>query len=252
MEEARKVFEAELTARRVAFTWQESDDRYLVHTSEGDRSVGLDNIARVYAQEREPDVIVGFVDQVLSCFELPPWPEARPLVYFAAESSEYAFGDTLRQPVTDEVARVLVLTDREERNITWLTHRDLAAWGVTQAEAESAAGENLARLLAGLRLKVELIDGMRLAMVPLDSVFKASVIFSPNFKAFITQELDWPVLAVIPCRDFIYAISERDRALLQRMGGVVQREFRESGYPVTTEVLRISDAGIEAIGAFPK
>jgi len=112
--------------------------------------------------------------------------------------------------------------------------------------------QNLARLLAGLRLKVELIDGMRLAMVPLDSVFKASVIFSPNFKAFITQELDWPVLAVIPCRDFIYAISERDRALLQRMGGVVQREFRESGYPVTTEVLRISDAGIEAIGAFPK
>ena len=122
---------------------------------------------------------------------------------------------------------------------------------MTQAVVESAARENLARL-AGLRPKVELIDGMRLAMVPLDSVFKASVILAPNFKDFVAQELEWPVLAAIPCRDFIFVLSEKDTALLQRMGGVVQREFRESGYPVTTEVLRISDAGIEAIGAFPR
>jgi len=33
---------------------------------------------------------------------------------------------------------------------------------------------------------------------------------------------------------------------------VVVREFRSSGYPITTEVLRVSSEGIEAIGAFPK
>jgi hypothetical protein len=35
------------------------------------------------------------------------------------------------------------------------------------------------------------------------------------------------------------------------MGSVVVNEFRSSGYPITTEVLRISDDGIEAIGRFP-
>jgi hypothetical protein len=35
------------------------------------------------------------------------------------------------------------------------------------------------------------------------------------------------------------------------MNETVQREFRESGYPLTTEVLRVSDDGIESIGSFP-
>jgi hypothetical protein len=35
------------------------------------------------------------------------------------------------------------------------------------------------------------------------------------------------------------------------MGSVVVNEYRNSGYPITTEVLRVSDAGIEAIGRYP-
>jgi hypothetical protein len=34
------------------------------------------------------------------------------------------------------------------------------------------------------------------------------------------------------------------------MGGVVQDEFRKSGYPITTEVLRVSDDDIQAVGKF--
>lgn len=252
MEDVQALFEAELTGRDVSFTHLETDGCYLVRTPEGDRTVSLDNIARVYAQEQAPGAVIGFVDEVLNTFDLPSWPDARSHIYFAAESCDCEFGDSLYQHVTKEVAWVLVVTDPDERSIVWLTPGNLAEWGVTQAEVELAAYENIAQLLAEIRPEVELIDGMGLAMIPLNSVFKASVIFSPNFKAFISQELHWPVLVVIPCRDFIFALSENDTALLQRMGSVVQREYRESGYPITTEVLRISDSGIEAIGAFPK
>jgi hypothetical protein len=89
-------------------------------------------------------------------------------------------------------------------------------------------------------------------MIPVQSVFKASTIFSPNFKEFVKDDLGWPVLAVIPCRDFIYVLPEKDKALLNRMGGVVQNEYRKSGYPITTEVFKISDDGIEAIGKYPE
>jgi hypothetical protein len=88
-------------------------------------------------------------------------------------------------------------------------------------------------------------------MVPVSSVFKASVIFAPGFKRFASKKLEWPILAVIPCRDFIYILSEKDKALLNRMGQVVQKEYRESGYQITTEVLKVSDEGIKAIGKFP-
>jgi hypothetical protein len=47
-------------------------------------------------------------------------------------------------------------------------------------------------------------------------------------------------------------IREKDKTLLNRMGRVVVNEYNRSGYPITTEVLRISDQGIEAIGEFPK
>ena len=56
---------------------------------------------------------------------------------------------------------------------------------------------------------------------------------------------------VVPCRDFIYVLQEKS-ALVNRIGSVVVREYKSSGYPLTTEVLRVSSDGIEAIGAFPK
>jgi len=128
----------------------------------------------------------------------------------------------------------------------------LQKWNVSREDALAAADANMAELIAGKRPEVQEIDGMKLAMVPVSSVFKASVIFAPNFKDFVSDVVGWPVLVVIPCRDFIFVIPEKDKALLNRMGRVVQDEFRNSGYPVTTEVLRISDNEIEAIGKFPE
>jgi hypothetical protein len=89
-------------------------------------------------------------------------------------------------------------------------------------------------------------------MLPVESVLKTSVIFAPAFRAYVETTLGWPVLATIPDRDFIYVIAEKDRGLLDHIGRVIQKEFRTSSYPITTEVLRLCESGIEAIGAFPE
>lgn len=252
MPSARSIFETELSKRGITFSPLDKEGLYRVQTDGGEVTVNLENIARNYQRDGDPKSVIHFVDQILKTPELPGWETAQSFVYFSAEPSDHDFGGSIRETISDKVCKVLVLTDVDEGKVTWLTPSSLAHWGITKAQAEAAASNNMNRLLDGKRLEVEEIDGMKLGMVPITSVFKASIIFAPNFRTFVSAELYWPVLTVLPCRDFIYVLSEKDKALLDRMGAVVQREYRESGYPITTEVLKISDDGIKAIGEFPK
>lgn len=47
----------------------------------------------------------------------------------------------------------------------------------------------------------------------------------------------------------MYLFPETDFELVSRSAPVVLREYATSGYPITTEVWRISSKGLEAIGA---
>jgi hypothetical protein len=67
----------------------------------------------------------------------------------------------------------------------------------------------------------------------------------------VQPKIGWPVYVVIPSRDFVYLFSVQDGELIPRIGSVVVEEYKESGYPLTTDVLEISDTGIEPIGTFP-
>jgi hypothetical protein len=62
--------------------------------------------------------------------------------------------------------------------------------------------------------------------------------------------ITWPVYVVIPCRDFALIFSQRDDVLIDQVGQVAIREFRDSDHPICTEIFAIDDAGIKAIGRF--
>jgi hypothetical protein len=55
---------------------------------------------------------------------------------------------------------------------------------------------------------------------------------------------------MIPNRDFACLIRDGDNELLGRVAPVVVNEFQRSSYPISTEVFRVSDDGIEAGGRF--
>lgn len=253
MKSTRDIFEAELQKRGIAFDGPDGNGCYSLQRDDDTIiTVCLENVERNYIRDKDPDIIVHFVEQILHReFETPPWEKAQTMLHFSAEPSDHQFCNTVFRQVTESLCQVLVLTDHEEKRITWVTDKMIQEWGVTKESAIESAGTNMDRLLEGKEVELtDPIDGMRLGMVPIDSVFKASIIFAPGFKTFAAKKLDWPILSVIPCRDFIYILSEKDKALLNRLGGVVQREYRQSGYPITTEVLRISNEGIEAIGKY--
>jgi hypothetical protein len=250
--EANAIFEEEL-ARRGLVGERDGEHRYRVQVGDLSIHVNLENIRRNAEREGDPDVIRRFVAQVIHIGTAPEldWKDASRLLLLSAEPSDYDFGDTIRSSVSDEVSRVLTLTDRGHSRVSWVTNTMCSEWGVTPETAVEAALRNQDALLAGLHMQIEQIDGHKLGMVPLDSPFKASVIFAPSFKSLVEPDLGWPVWAVIPCRDFIYVIEEQSE-LVGRLGEVVVREFGSSGYPITTEVLRISSDGVEAVGKFPR
>jgi len=243
------LFLRELASRGISVEALD-DGRYAVQTEAGTNTISLDNISKDFEQDRDPDRVRRFVDTILSPIKLPSWDEARAGIHFVAEPADHDFGDTIREKISDEVCRVLAHLNPAGTQIMWLSPELLADWGQSLEFVEHVASLNLAALLSKTELHIEEIDGHRLGMFITDSPFKASLIFSPNLKEVVGARLGWPLLAVIPCRDFAYVVGEADRDLVPRLGPVVVREYKERGYPLSTEVFRISDEGIEAIAEF--
>ncbi len=228
------------------------DGRYQITDGAGTRCISLSNLERrLDGGESDYGRVSSFIDQAIPVPELPTWNSARTTIFWSAEPSDSEFGDTIRAEVTETVTSVLVVTTADRGLVTWITPRHLSEWGVSIDEVRHTAGANLDQMLAVGGLEVGDIGELKVGMVPIDSPLKASVIFAPSFHGYV-QEIGWPVLALVPCRDFIYILSERDAQHLARFGEVVQREYRQSPYPITTEVLRVGPSGIDAVGRFPE
>ena len=250
-ERVRELFLRELAGRGVSVKAVLEDGRYSLALGTFAAKVNLENLARDFEVDHDEGRVRRFVDTILSSASpIPGWPEARAGLRFAAEAADGDFGDAIHEPVSESLCRSLVHVSPDEMRITWVTPAILAVWGIDRQEAETIAGHNMAELLRQTTIEVETIEQHRLGMFATRSPFKASLIFSPNLEEVVGSVLGWPLIAVIPCRDFAYVFGEEDSDLIPRVGSVVLREYQERGYPISTEVYRISAEGIEAIGKF--
>jgi hypothetical protein len=244
------LFEGELTRREVRWTRDTADD-YRVSIGDGELQISLVNLRRNALRDADPRAVTRFVDHVLgvASFQAPDWSEASRFLLLSAEAADNDFGDTIRTTVSDELVCVLTLTDAEHSRVTWVSAGMCERWGVTPDAAIATARRNQDGLFVGRTVEIADGGGDRLGMIPVHAPYKASTIFAPAFKQFVAP-LGWPVLVVIPCRDFMYVVADGS-PLVGKLGSVVVKEYRASGYPITTEVFRISDEGIQAIGRFP-
>jgi hypothetical protein len=228
------------------------DGTFAVKLNETEFTISLENLARDFATDQDLRRVSRFVETILSTLQpLPDWPLAKAGIRFSAERSDHDFGDSLYESITDSLCRVLAYVDPGETSITWLTASMLEDWNVSREEAAAVAAENMSELLRQTPVEIEMIDRFHLGMLATNSPLKASLIFSPNFAEILAPKLGWPVFAVIPCRDFAYVFPETDRDLIGRLGRVVVEEYSNGAYPISTEVYRLSDHGVKAIGRFP-
>ncbi len=214
--------------------------------------ISPENVFSEVERTGDRELLARWVDEVLSGpGGLPPYLVARSGLRISLEPATTDFGPTLHSPLTPGMHEVLAWTDPEERRITWLSAASLDLWHARPDDVEEAARANMDTLLRETELVVEEVRGCKLGMLSIDSVFKASLLRAPSLRQLVEPTLGWPVCAVAPCRDFLYLFPDADKeTLIPMLAVVVTREYEASGYPLTAEVLRVSDEGIVALGAY--
>lgn len=259
MDELTRRFEEALRAQGGEIVETLGDDAFRVRLPAGDAVISLENLRRDITRDGDGDAGDGdggrheAVDAFVAALGraprgLPGWPDARPGLRWALESRTLDLTDVVHEALTPQLAAVLCHVDDHEALASFVSPRTLEAWSLDRERARQHALENMAALLARTEIEVGEVRGAPLGMFSTPSIHKASLLLAPALKERVATAIGWPLLAVAPCRDFAYVFA--DESLIAPMAATVMREHQESGYPLTTEVLRIADDGLEAIGAF--
>lgn len=253
-ESAKSIFEARMTEHGITFVIDDNG-LYVIQVEGTSVTVNFENVARNYERDRDSDSIRRFADRLLTDYRepTPDWQSVQPFIRFQLEPDDYAdgFAGTLHARVDDDLVKVFVYTPEDGSRITWISDATVKGWGVTSEDVMAMAESNMRKVTAESRLEFTEIDGVKLGMISTEEFpFKASILLADNLKQLVDPHLGFPIYAVAPCRDFVFLIPHKNKDFLGRLGRVVEKEYNGSGYPVTMDVLEITDAGVTAIGSF--
>jgi hypothetical protein len=244
-------FEEELRSRRIAFSIDAESGRHAIEIGGAHLLVSLENVRRDVTRSGDRGRITRFVDSIVASASAEIDTPGVDRLYWCLEPSDYEERADFRVPVSDCVDRVLVHLSADGNLISWLTPELLEQLGLSESEAANRALENLATALSDATVESQDIDGVALGYLTSRLPFKSSLMLAPNLRSVVEAVLGWPLLAVAPDRDFLYLWGARHTDFTQRVGNVVVREYQQASYPISTEVFRIADDGIQAIGEFP-
>src|SRR3954463_885532 len=200
----RTLFEEELRRRGFPFSIDPESGRHAVEVGGGHMLVSLDNLQRDMAGGGGAGGGFRFVDAIVaSAVSSGATPSADQL-YWCLEPSDYKERAVYRIAMSDHVDRGLVHLSSDGRLVTWVTPAMLDSLGLSASDAGARAFTNLARALSEASVESKEIDGVRLGFVGSSLPFKASLILAPNVREVLGAVLGWPLLAVVPDRDFLY------------------------------------------------
>jgi len=171
-------------------------------------------------------------------------------IYVQFFPNDFEFENLVYEKVTNEFSKVFMVNTNN--NFSFISDDDLIDWNLNLEELKDQVDLNLDAFLDKVQIEVEDVDNHKLGMINIDEVWLKSVcLFSSKIKDLVKNNIGFPFYAVIPVRDFCYIFGEQDFDYFsERLGSVVVEEYEKSGYPITTEILKFSENGVEAIGKY--
>lgn len=214
--------------------------------------VSIENLRRNYERDKDARCISEFVQTIVAySIELPDtWADVQNSIYISLFPNNNDFKTFLHKRITDEFSQVYVHSGQDK--LSWITKDDITKWGISERELEIQANKNADKLLKQTSIIFDTIENRKLGRFDVeDAALKGALLFAPGMKRKVKADLGFPLYAVIPVRDFCYIFSEKDfNFFSERVGKIVVDEYKHSGYPITTEILRFSDKGVEAVGKY--
>jgi hypothetical protein len=230
------------------------DNTGLIYISKDSNTlkISLDNARKNFVRDSDETHITDLVNTILSYSEaLPEWSIAKDAIYISLFPNDYDFQDSLHKTITEEFSKVYVYSGNDK--LTWITSADLKEWRITENELDKQAGINTQLMLNKAKLSFDTIENRKIGFLEVEhESLKSALLFAPNIKEKVSKDFGFPFYAVIPVRDFCYIFSEKNFDFFsKRLGTTIVGEYKESGYPITTEILKFSDKGVEAVGRYP-
>ncbi len=215
--------------------------------------VSLYNIRKEYQRDADIQEVINFSNLVIPRVEnnLPDWDIIKDFVYISFFPSDFDFQDFINKPITKDFHQIFICQWGEL--FYWVSKQMLVDWGLSEQVLEEQVLENCKKALNEAELQVNMVEDHKLGFFESKDHenLKASFLSAPNFKEKVMLEFGFPIYAVIPVRDFCIIFSEKDFDYLsQRLGNTVIEEYTESGYPITIEILKITEEGINAVGKY--
>lgn len=214
--------------------------------------VSLENVRRDFERDHDTATIAHYAGSFNFAMvdTIKSWNEIKDSIYISLFPSDYNFAETVHEKVTENVEKIYGIST--QRNFVWVRKSDLKAWNIAESDLVQQANINGDKLLMKSKIIFDTIEHRKLGMLETDDeTLKAALLFAPSMREKVKKDFSFPFYAVIPVRDFCYIFSEKDFDFFsERLGTTVLDEYQKSGHPITTEILKFSDKGVEAIGSY--
>lgn len=248
-----EIFRRNLEKNGLFISAIEPDGLIRVRRGDTDLTVSLENVTRNYERDKDETVITDLVDTIITTdtTKFSPWEKVKDHVYVSLLPLSTLMGDPIYQPVTMVFGKVYVVVG--DNKLIFIDYSELERWQITQEELAAQANKNADLLVEDALIEIGIVEGRKLGMVNHSfTSLKTALLFAPSFREKAEPEFGFPFYAVMPVRDFCYIFSEQDfEFFTARMGKVIVEEYKKSGYPLTTEVLKFDEDGVDAVGAYP-
>lgn len=230
----------------------DEEDFIYINVHGDNLKISLTNVRRNYERDSDESHISDLVNTITSySAKILKWENVKQRVYTQLFPNNFDFENFLNEKITDEFSKIYVIS--KENKLSWISNDDLKKWNISESELIQQADLNADKLLQKTKIKFEIIENHKLGMIEVEQTsLKGSLLFSSKMKEKLNNNFGFPFYAVIPVRDFCYIFSEKDLSFFSnRIGEIVVEEYNNSGYPITTEILKFSEKGVESVGKYP-
>ncbi|RKR05445.1 hypothetical protein C8C83_4793 [Flavobacterium sp. 90] len=244
-------FKTQLESKGLTIDSIDKDGFILIDVEGSELKVSLDNVRRNYERDSDDRHITDLVNVIVShTLEKEDWEIIKDKVYIQFFPNDFEFENLVYEKVTDEFSKVFMVNTNN--NFSFISHDDLVDWNLDLEELKKQVDLNLDTFVDKVQIQVEDLDNHKLGMIDVEEVWlKSACLFSLKIKDLVKNNIGFPFYAVIPVRDFCYIFGEQDfEYFSERLGPIVVEEYENSGYPITTEILKFSESGVKSIGKY--